>query len=157
VTWAYAVPSWWRLCLRVSGFRDLPQLARLAAGGAPFPADLVEALRERLPQTRLHDVYGLSETHSPGCIATDEDLRQRPGSVGRTLDCMQAQVRAEDGTVLGPDAPGELWLRGSLVTTGYAFDEQATRRRSSTGGSTPATSPGWTPTATSPCSTAART
>ena len=127
VTWAYAVPSWWRLCLRVGDFRDLPQLARLAAGGAPFPADLVHALRERLPRTRLHDVYGLSETHSPGCIATDEDLRQRPGSVGRTLDCMQAQVRAEDGTVLEADCPGELWLRGSLVTTGYAFDEQATR------------------------------
>jgi len=127
VTWAYAVPSWWRLCLRVSGFRDLPALARLAAGGAPFPADLVDALRDRLPSTRLHDVYGLSETHSPGCIATDEDLRERPGSVGRTLDCMQAQVRAEDGTVLGAGSPGELWLRGSLVTTGYAFDEQATR------------------------------
>jgi acyl-CoA synthetase (AMP-forming)/AMP-acid ligase II len=40
---------------------------------------------------------------------------------------MEAQVRAEDGTVLEADCPGELWLRGSLVTTGYAFDEQATR------------------------------
>ena len=127
VTWAYAVPSWWRLCLRVQNFRDLPHLTRLAAGGATFPADLVAALRERVPTARLHDVYGLSETHSPGCIATDDDLRRRPGSVGRTLDCMEAQVRADDGTVLGPDEAGELWLRGSLVTTGYAFDEQATR------------------------------
>ncbi|MEX2291675.1 MAG: class I adenylate-forming enzyme family protein [Mycobacteriales bacterium] len=126
VSWAYAVPSWWRLCLRVGNFRDLPALSRLAAGGAPFPADLVAALRERLPQVRLHDVYGLSETHSPGCIATDDDLRGRPGSVGRTLDCMQAQVRGDDGTVLGPGEPGELWLRGSLVTTGYACDAAAT-------------------------------
>jgi acyl-CoA synthetase (AMP-forming)/AMP-acid ligase II len=126
VSWAYAVPSWWRLCLRVGDFGDLPSLTRLAAGGAPFPADLVRSLRERLPGVRLHDVYGLSETHSPGCIATDEDVRARPGSVGRTLDCMQAQVRGDDGAVLGPDEPGQLWLRGSLVTTGYAFDEQAT-------------------------------
>ncbi|MBC7375749.1 MAG: acyl--CoA ligase [Frankiales bacterium] len=126
VSWAYAVPSWWRLCLRDSGFRDLPALTRLAAGGAPLPADLVAALRERLPGVRLHDVYGLSETHSPGCIATDEDLRSHPGSVGRTLPCMQAQVRADNGTVLGPGEAGELWLRGSLVTTGYAFDAAAT-------------------------------
>ncbi len=126
VSWAYAVPSWWRLCLRDSGFRDLPALTRLAAGGAFFPADLIAALRERLPGVRLHDVYGLSETHSPGCIATDEDLRDHPGSVGRPLDCMQAQVRGDDGAVLGPGQAGELWLRGSLVTTGYAFDEQAT-------------------------------
>ena len=126
VSWVYAVPSWWRLCLRDSAFRDLPALTRLAAGGAPFPADLVAALRERLPGVRLHDVYGLSETHSPGCIATDEDLRSHPGSVGRTLDCMQAQVRGEDGTALPAGEAGGLWLRGSLVTTGYAFDEGAT-------------------------------
>ncbi|MDQ3502025.1 MAG: acyl--CoA ligase [Actinomycetota bacterium] len=126
VSWAYAVPSWWRLCLRVTGFAGLPALTRLAAGGAPFPADLVAGLRERLPHVRLHDVYGLSETHSPGCIATDEDVRTHPGSVGRTLDCMEAQVRSDDGAVLAPGDPGQLWLRGSLVTTGYAFDEAAT-------------------------------
>ena len=39
---------------------------------------------------------------------------------------MEAQVRGDDGAVLGADEPGQLWLRGSLVTTGYAFDEQAT-------------------------------
>ena len=126
VSWAYAVPSWWRLCLRLPDFADLPALTRLAAGGAPFPADLVAGLRERLPGVRLHDVYGLSETHSPGCIATDEDLRTKPGSVGRPLDCMEAQVRGDDGQALPPGQPGGLWLRGSLVTTGYAFDEEAT-------------------------------
>jgi acyl-CoA synthetase (AMP-forming)/AMP-acid ligase II len=88
-----------------SGQIELPDLARLAAGGAPFPADLVAALRARLPRTRLHDVYGLSETHSPACIATDDDLRARPGSVGQPLDCMQAPVRDDDGTVLGPGLP----------------------------------------------------
>lgn len=133
VSWAYAVPSWWRLCLRVPAFRggqggDLPALTRLAAGGAPLPADLVAALRERLPGVRLHDVYGLSETHSPACIAVDEDVRERPGTVGRPLPCMEAQVRDESGRVLATGEPGQLWLRGSLVTTGYAHDPQATAR-----------------------------
>jgi acyl-CoA synthetase (AMP-forming)/AMP-acid ligase II/DNA-binding transcriptional ArsR family regulator len=126
VSWAYAVPSWWRLCLRVDGFGDLPSLTRLAAGGAPFPSDLQAGLRERFPDVRLFDVYGLSETHSPGCIATDEDLRARPGSVGRPLDCMEAEVRDDHGTPLDPGRPGQLWLRGSLVTTGYAGDPEAT-------------------------------
>ncbi len=126
VSWAYAVPSWWRLCLRVPDLSSLPALTRVAAGGAPFPEDLVAGLRERLPHARLHDVYGLSETHSPGCIATDSDLRERAGSVGRTLDCMEAQVRCEAGEVLAAGEPGSLWLRGSLVTTGYAFDPAAT-------------------------------
>ena len=128
VSWAYAVPSWWRLCLRVPELsaQELPALARLAAGGAPFPSDLQASLRERFPDVRLFDVYGLSETHSPGCIATDDDLRARPGSVGRPLDCMEAEVRDDDGAVLPPGEPGQLWLRGSLVTTGYANDPEAT-------------------------------
>jgi len=127
VSWAYAVPSWWRLCLR-AGLGDLPALTRLAAGGAPFPADLQSALRARLPGVRLHDVYGLSETHSPGCIATDEDLRAAPGTVGPPLPCMQARVLGDDGRVPGTGDPGALQLRGSLVTTGYAGDPQATAR-----------------------------
>jgi acyl-coenzyme A synthetase/AMP-(fatty) acid ligase/DNA-binding transcriptional ArsR family regulator len=110
----------------VPGFADLPQLSRLAAGGAPFPSDLQAGLRERFPDVRLYDVYGLSETHSPGCIATDEDLRARPGSVGRPLDCMEAEVRDDDGIPLPAGTPGQLWLRGSLVTTGYAGDPAAT-------------------------------
>jgi long-chain acyl-CoA synthetase len=128
VSWAYAVPSWWRLCLRVPELaRDrLPALRRVAAGGAPFPADLQAALRERLPGVLLHDVYGLSETHSPGCIADDEDLRLRPGTVGRPLDCMEAEVRDEQGRAVPPGEPGQLWLRGSLVTPGYAGDPEAT-------------------------------
>ncbi len=128
VSWAYAVPSWWRLCLRVPGFGELPALTRLAAGGAPFPADLQDALRTALPGVRLHDVYGLSETHSPGCIARDEDLLARPGSVGRPLDCLQAEVRDEQGRVLPAGEAGVLHLRGSLVTTGYAGDPAATAR-----------------------------
>ncbi len=125
VSWAYAVPSWWRLALR-AGLTDLPALRRVAAGGAPFPLDLQEALRTALPGVRLHDVYGLSETHSPGCILRDEDFADHLGTVGRPLDCMEAEVRDEHGTVLAPGEAGELWLRGSLVTTGYAHDPGAT-------------------------------
>ena len=124
--WAYAVPSWWRLCLRVPELADLPHLRLLGAGGAPFGEDLVAALRSRLPGARLHDVYGLSETHSPGTLLLDDEFADRPGSVGRPVDCMEAQVRSEDGAVLPPDQPGELFLRGSLVTTGYAHDPDAT-------------------------------
>ncbi len=125
VSWAYAVPSWWRLAVR-AGLTDLPDLTRVAAGGAPFPVDLQEALRAALPGVRLHDVYGLSETHSPGCILRDEDFADHLGSVGRPLDCLEAEVRDEEGAALAPGLPGALWLRGSLVTTGYAHDEAAT-------------------------------
>jgi acyl-CoA synthetase (AMP-forming)/AMP-acid ligase II len=56
----------------------------------------------------------------------DEEFRRKPGSVGRPLACMEAQVVDDDGAVLAPGGAGELWLRGSLVTTGYYRDPAAT-------------------------------
>jgi acyl-CoA synthetase (AMP-forming)/AMP-acid ligase II len=130
ITWAYSVPSMWILALREPAFRspDLDHLRLLAFGGSPFPRSALPVLRKRLPFARLHDVYGLSETHSPATILFHEEMDAKPGSVGRPLPCMEARVIDDDGCDLTPDQPGELLLRGSLVTTGYLDDPQATEQ-----------------------------
>ena len=127
ITWMYAVPSFWLMLLHLEGFAwpNLPDLSVGAFGGSPFPTSEVSELRRRLPQVRLHDIYGLSETHSPATMLLDGEFRRKPGSVGRPLPCMEAQVVDDDGP-LGAGEPGELWLRGSLVTTGYYGDPEAT-------------------------------
>ncbi len=129
VAWAYAVPSWWSLALREEQLTaaHLPRLRLAAAGGAPFPAELEAALRDRLPGTRLLNVYGLSETHSPGTILLDHEFADHPGAAGRALPCMEIEIRDDDGRVLTPGDAGEIWMRGSLVTTGYLDDPTATR------------------------------
>ena len=129
ITWMYAVPSFWLMMLRLDGFAwpGLPHLTVGAFGGSPFPMSAVAELRRRLPQVRLHDIYGLSETHSPATMLLDEEFRRKPGSVGRPLPCMEAMVvDVDDDARREPGEPGELWLRGSLVTTGYYNDSEAT-------------------------------
>lgn len=122
VTWAYAVPSFWQLVIRRGGLsaERLPDLRRVGMGGSPWPPGTEAELRARLPHARLYDVYGLSETHSPATMLLDEDFAAHAGSIGRVLPCMQART---DGP---PGEPGELLLRGSLVTTGYEGDPAAT-------------------------------
>ncbi|GAC1594554.1 MAG: long-chain fatty acid--CoA ligase [Acidimicrobiales bacterium] len=128
ITWAYTVPSMWLLLLRDPSFDAgrLPHLRLAAFGGSPFPVTEIAELRRRLPSTRWHDVYGLSETHSPATMLLDHEFADRPGSVGRPLPCMEAMVVDDNGARLPADTPGELLLRGSLVTTGYADDPGAT-------------------------------
>ncbi len=128
ITWMYTVPSLWLLLLREEGFRwpDLAHLELGAFGGSPFPTSALAAIRERLPQVRLHDVYGLSETHSPATMLLDGEFRAKPGSVGRALPCMEAKVVDDDGAEVAAGEPGELLLRGSLVTSGYYRDPEAT-------------------------------
>ncbi|MGI9064104.1 MAG: class I adenylate-forming enzyme family protein [Pseudonocardiaceae bacterium] len=119
VSWAYAVPAWWQAVLPSLSAAGLPALRLLGAGGATFGASLERALRERLPDTELLNIYGLSETHSPATILRNSEFAARPGSVGRPLPCMEVAVRSADGADLPPGEAGEVWLRGSLVTTGY--------------------------------------
>ncbi len=136
ITWMYAVPSFWLMLLRLDGFAwpALPHLSVGAFGGSPFPLPAIATLRRRLPQVRLHDIYGLSETHSPATMLLDGELRRKPGSVGRPLPCMEALVVDDEGIPLPPGSAGELWLRGSLVTTGYYADAEATAAAFAPGG-----------------------
>ncbi len=127
-TWVYLVPALWQRLLRVRRLSS-PQLDHLRLGGfggSPMPLAAITELRRRLPRMALRDIYGLSETHSPATMLFDEEFASRPGSVGRPLPCMEAKVVDATGAALAPDQPGELWLRGSLVTTGYDGDPEAT-------------------------------
>lgn len=127
ITWAYAAPAFWQLLLRRRAFAsETAAEVRLAAfGGAPMPNHAVAELRRRMPQARLHNIYGLSETHSPATMLFDDEMSERQGAAGRPLPCMEARTVDEQGRDAG-GAPGELWLRGSLVTSGYLDDPAAT-------------------------------
>jgi acyl-CoA synthetase (AMP-forming)/AMP-acid ligase II len=86
----------------------------------------VTALRERMPQLRLYDAYGLTETHSPATILIDAEFRRKPGSVGRPVPCAEARVVDDDGRDVPAGGAGELWLKGPMVTSGYYADSAAT-------------------------------
>ncbi|MDP8977319.1 MAG: acyl--CoA ligase [Actinomycetota bacterium] len=129
VTWMYTVPSFWLMLLREPTFcsPDLDHVRLGAFGGSSFPGYAVARIRERLPHIRLHDVYGLSETHSPATMLLDAEMTTRAGSVGRPLPCMEAVVVDDHSHQLPAGEAGELWLRGSLVTSGYLDDPVATK------------------------------
>jgi len=128
VAWAYAVPSWWQLALREPGLAAaaLPRLRLAGAGGSPFPDALRDGLAARLPGTELLNVYGLSETHSPATSLRGKQMWTHPGAAGRPLEVVEVEVRDGHGTPLPDGEPGEVWLAGSLLSTGYAHDETAT-------------------------------
>jgi acyl-CoA synthetase (AMP-forming)/AMP-acid ligase II len=128
ITYLMVVPSLWPLLLRHPEFR-WPELAHVqigAFGGSPVPLSTIAALRERMPQLRLYDAYGLTETHSPATILIDAEFRRKPGSVGRPVPCADARVVDDEGHDVPTGEPGELWLKGPMVTAGYYGDPVAT-------------------------------
>ncbi|OBH01645.1 AMP-dependent synthetase [Mycobacterium sp. E342] len=118
----------------------LPTLRTLAYGGSKVALPLVRKALTLLPEVGFVNAYGLTETSSTIAVLTPDDHRaalasddasvnRRLGSVGRPVPTIEVQIRAEDGTVLGPNEPGELFVRGEQVSgryTGIAsvLDEQ---------------------------------
>jgi acyl-CoA synthetase (AMP-forming)/AMP-acid ligase II len=110
---------------------ELPSLRNLAYGGSKVPLPLVRRALQLLPDVGFVNAYGLTETSSTIAVLTPEDHRnaiassdetvaRRLGSVGRPLPGIEIQIRAEDGTVVGPGETGELFVRGDQVSGRYA-------------------------------------
>ncbi|MGW0586196.1 AMP-binding protein [Streptosporangium sp. NPDC002607] len=109
---------------------DCPALASLAYGGARMPLPVLEQALRAFPETGFANAYGLTETSSTIAVLGPEDhrkavesddplLRARLGSAGQVVPGIEAQIRADDGSVLGPGLTGELWVRGEQVSGEY--------------------------------------
>jgi acyl-CoA synthetase (AMP-forming)/AMP-acid ligase II len=109
---------------------DLPTLRNLAYGGSKVPLPLVRKALELMPDVGFVNAYGLTETSSTIAVLTpddhraahgslDETVAKRLASVGQPVPGIEVQIRAEDGTVLGANQIGELYVRGEQVSGRY--------------------------------------
>ncbi len=109
---------------------ELPTLRNLAYGGSKVPQPLVRRTLDLLGNVGLVNAYGLTETSSTIAVLGPDDHREaygsddpaiarRLGSVGRAVPGIELQIRDADGTVLGADETGELFIRGPQVSGKY--------------------------------------
>jgi long-chain acyl-CoA synthetase len=95
---------------------NIKSLRLCACGGAPLPAEVVREFTGRFGLPLLQG-YGLSE--STACATFSRPGRTRLGSVGHALEGVEVRLVDGSGDELGPDADGELTIRGSIVMKGY--------------------------------------
>lgn len=109
---------------------ELPSLRNLAYGGSKVGLPLVRKTLDLLPHVGFVNAYGLTETSSTIAVLTPDDHREahgnadetvakRLGSVGKPVPGIEVQIRDENGRVLAPGEPGELFVRGEQVSGRY--------------------------------------
>ncbi|KAK7224980.1 hypothetical protein V2G26_012983 [Clonostachys chloroleuca] len=96
-------------------------------GGAPLKKADLEKLMSRAPW-RLIQAYGMTEAAGYVAYQTfDENLPD--GCTGNMLPGIEARLMVEGKNEEAPEGgPGELWLRGPNITSGYVFNEEANQK-----------------------------
>jgi fatty-acyl-CoA synthase len=120
------VPTIWQLLLESPALAgaDLSSVRWCISGGAPLPAHLIAAYRER--GLVLRQGFGMTEV-GVNCFAmTSEDALRKPGSIGQPMAFTEARLVDEAGIEVPVGEVGELLLRGAHVCRGYWQQPEAT-------------------------------
>jgi long-chain acyl-CoA synthetase len=121
VTHTVLVPTMINLLTQLpdAGKYDLSSLQVLAYGGSPMAPELVHRTRELLPNVKLIQVYGLSETGFLTGLQDEEHTEDKLTSCGRPCPGVDLQVTDTSGKEVEAGQAGELIVRGANVMRGY--------------------------------------
>lgn len=134
VTGTFVVPTMIAMLLEASktARHDLSSLKTISYGGAPIGAGLLTEALERFGHV-LVQVYGSCEAPHPVLIMRKGDHRiptgkeARLGAVGREVTSVHIRIVTTDGAEAEDGQPGEMWIRGANVMSGYWNNGPATR------------------------------
>ncbi|MEJ8851227.1 class I adenylate-forming enzyme family protein [Variovorax rhizosphaerae] len=98
---------------------DTSSLRSIPMGGAAISAELRAKVQRAFPATKksVGSLYGLTEAGGVLAAGSADDVRGRPGCVGRALPVVELRIDAPD-----PGGVGEIFARTPTVTMGYWRD-----------------------------------
>ncbi|MEQ4305626.1 AMP-binding protein [Plantactinospora sp. B6F1] len=98
----------------------LPSVRGVHFSGAALPVGIMPDLPAIFPNATFYNFYSSTEAF-PARVATQFDP-DRPDSVGRPVGANQVRITAEDGSPLGADAVGVVWLRSTVAPSRRFLD-----------------------------------
>jgi fatty-acyl-CoA synthase len=122
VTACALVPIMLRRILELSeSDRALSSVRIVLSGGSALPRDLRDAVGRRLGPV-LYDLYGSTEAGWIS-VATPDDLRASPETVGRPVSGVEVAILSGDGEPLATGRVGEIHVRSDSAFEGYTSGE----------------------------------
>ena len=111
---------------KVKSRYDLSSLRIVMTSGSVLSMDLRRAASELFGEV-LYDLYGSTEIGWVA-IATPDDIKRRPGTVGKPVDGIEVAVFSKDGRRLAPTETGELFVKSEILFEGYTSGERKEER-----------------------------
>ena len=111
--------------VRLSKYK-LSQWRLMHIGAQPVPPSLVLEWLKQFPNQQYDTNYGLTECSGPGCVHLGVENPHKVGAIGRPGFDWETRITDMEGGPVKPGEPGELWVRGPGVMTGYYRNPEAT-------------------------------
>jgi len=96
-------------------------MTKIGLGGSPVPA----AVGERAERLGISTVRSYGSTEHPSMTGGrhDDPREKRLNTDGRPLEGVEIELRDDDGRMVGPGEPGEIWSKGPDCFVGYTSAE----------------------------------
>jgi fatty-acyl-CoA synthase len=105
---------------------DLSSLRMITTGSTQVPMRIIRAVHER--GVPLVQVWGATETAPIAACQHAHEAVRKAGSAGRAARRCELRIAGFAGEELAPGVPGEVWVRGANVMSGYWGDPQASAK-----------------------------
>src|SRR5262249_42598887 len=105
---------------------DYSHLRWLVSGAAPLPTETARRVEEEFGRV-LFNFYGATETGLV-TLALPGGHTARPGTIGRALSGNEIRLLGEDGREVPRGQVGEMYVRNSMLVSGYHRDHAATAK-----------------------------
>jgi fatty-acyl-CoA synthase len=103
---------------------DLSSLRAICTGSSTVPEAVIRPWMERgVPVTQ---VYGMTESGPTAIALSIADAARKVGSCGKPVAHCEARIVDGTGRDVAAGQPGEIWLRGQNLMTGYWRNAEAT-------------------------------
>lgn len=128
LTFFVGVPAIYNLLLLDPslGGRDLSSWRYGVFSAAPMPDATVRKLAAALPNLTLINAYGATETTTAISIMPPGQALAHAGSVGTAVPVGQVVIMDDNCQEAERGVPGEIWIAGPMVVSGYWDDPAAT-------------------------------
>lgn len=123
-----AVPTMVKMMMESFLFEKvkLDALRYFIVGGEALPIPVIEQWSNK--GILIRQGYGLTEVGPNVTSLEASDAIRKRGSIGFPNFYLQTRIVNEQGEEAAPNEPGELWLRGPVVTPGYWRNVEATEK-----------------------------
>jgi fatty-acyl-CoA synthase len=120
------VPTMLQMIAQQEGFdgADFSGLHYIIVGGEPMPIPLIEKYHHK--GIAIRQGYGMTEVGPNLTSLHQDDAVRKIGSIGRPNFYVQVRIADEKGNDCQVNEPGELWLKGPMVTPGYLNNPEMT-------------------------------